>query len=202
MTVDRPSPLNAGVRFVFLDRDGVVNRKLPEGRYVTRREEFELLPGAAEAIAELNRSGKTVILITNQRGIALGVMTEADLGDIHRGMREELASSGAAIDAIYYCPHGRDACDCRKPATGMVEAAFRDFPEATAESSMLIGDSLSDIECGHRAGIGTIFIQNDHALLTQEAGDTGHREAGAARAREIAGRVAGSLAEAVQFILK
>jgi D-glycero-D-manno-heptose 1,7-bisphosphate phosphatase len=151
----------AGIQYIFLDRDGVINRKLLGGRYVVRWEEFELLPGVAETIAGWNRSGRRVIVVTNQRGVALGVMTEAELQRIHDHLRAELARNGATLDAIYYCPHHRDECECRKPRTGMIEAAFRDFPGAGPENSVLIGDSLSDMECGRAAGMATIFIARD-----------------------------------------
>ncbi len=150
-----------GIQYVFLDRDGVINRKLPEGRYVTRWEEFELLPGVAETIAGWNRLGRRVILVSNQRGVALGLMTETELQRIHDRLRAQLARDGARLDAIYYCPHHRDECECRKPRTGMIEAAFRDFPGAGPENSVLIGDSLSDMECGRAAGMATIFIARD-----------------------------------------
>ena len=179
------------IEYVFLDRDGVINRKPSEGAYVTRWEEFDLLPGVAGAIASLNRSGRKVIVVTNQRGIALGLMTESDLGAIHDRLQRELAREGAAIDAIYYCPHGKDECHCRKPQTGMLEAAFRDFPGAAAENSILIGDSLSDMECGRRAGMATIFI---------EAEDEQRKPASEA-AKAIADGVAGCLDDAVRWIL-
>ncbi len=151
----------SGIQYVFLDRDGVINRKLPEGRYVTRWEEVDLLPGVAETIAAWNRSGRRVIVVTNQRGVALGLMSEAEVAVIHDRLRAELARHGAGLDAIYYCPHDRDECECRKPRTGMIEAAIRDFPGARPENSVLIGDSLSDIECGSAAGMATVFIARD-----------------------------------------
>src|SRR5271154_4313178 len=101
----------AGIQYVFLDRDGVINRKLAEGRYVTRWEELELLPGVAGAIAALNRSGRKVIVVTNQRGVALELMTAADVEAIHDWLRTELARESASLDGIYYCPHDRDECD-------------------------------------------------------------------------------------------
>ncbi len=165
----------AGIEYVFLDRDGVINRKLPEGHYVTRWEEFELLPGVAETIAGWNRLGRRVIVVSNQRGVALGVMTEAELQGIHDRLRAELARDGARLDAIYYCPHHRDECECRKPRTGMIEAAFRDFSGAGPENSVLIGDSLSDMECGRAVGMATIFIARDEdydraAITARELG--------------------------------
>ena len=184
-TISEGNPRLAGVRYVFLDRDGVINRKLPDGRYVTRWEEFEMLPGVAETIAAWNRSGRKVIVVSNQRGVALGLMTKAEVEAIHDRLRAELGRDGARLDAIYYCPHNRDECECRKPRTGMIEAAFRDFPSAEPKNSVLIGDARSDIECGSVAGMATIFIARD--------GD----EDGAVAARELgATAVVSSLTEA------
>src|ERR1700750_861845 len=97
----RRSPVSA----VFLDRDGVINRKRPEGSYVTSWGEFELLPGALEALALLARADTPVIVVTNQRGIARGRMTEADLDDIHARLRAAVSAAGGRLDAIYHCPH-------------------------------------------------------------------------------------------------
>ena len=180
------------IQYVFLDRDGVINRKLAEGRYVTRWEEFELLPGVAGAIAALNRSGRKVIVVTNQRGVALGRMTQAEVESIHDRLRRELVQQTASLDAIYYCPHDRDACECRKPRTGMIQAAFRDFPGAGPENSILIGDSRSDMECGRAAGIATIFIES--AALED-------RRLDADAALHLADATARSLSDAVQLLL-
>ncbi len=194
---DKLRPPNwAAIEYVFLDRDGVINQKLPEEQYVTRWEEFELLPGVAAAIASLNRSGRKVIIATNQRGVALGVMTEQDLRTIHHRLRSELDRQGATLDAIYYCPHGRDECDCRKPQTGMIESAFRDFPGATPENSVFIGDSLSDMECGYRAGMATIFVEDDDR--TQVEATT--RRSAAEKAKGMADALAMSLSDAVDLM--
>jgi D-glycero-D-manno-heptose 1,7-bisphosphate phosphatase len=191
MSASQRTPLLASARFVFLDRDGVINRKRPEGEWVTRWEEVELLPGAAAAIAALNRTGCTVIMVTNQRGVALGLMTEAELRAIHERLRSELAALGARLDAIYFCPHDRGECRCRKPQTGMIEAAWQDFPGSGPGNSVLIGDSLSDIECGRNAGMPTIFVEGSR--------ETEARTGDAALARMLADAVAASLADAVQF---
>jgi D-glycero-D-manno-heptose 1,7-bisphosphate phosphatase len=177
------------VQFVFLDRDGVINRKPFEGEYVTTWENFEFLPGAAGAIAELNHSGRRVIIATDQRAIALGKLTHAGLEGIHRQMQAALLAENARIDAIYYCPHDVGQCGCRKPATGMIEAAFADFPAASAASSCMIGDSLSDIEAGRRMGMATVFIR----------GERGRQKPGADAAERLASFSANSLAEAVQL---
>ena len=141
------------VGYVFLDRDGVVNRKLPEGEYVTDWGQFQWLPGAVEAIATLNRAGMTVILVSNQRGIALGLFTHDQLESIHGNMRAHLAQHGARLDAIYYCPHDVGECQCRKPDVGLFAQAYKDFPQASADNSVVIGDSLSDMQAGQRLGM-------------------------------------------------
>jgi D-glycero-D-manno-heptose 1,7-bisphosphate phosphatase len=179
------------VGYVFLDRDGVVNRKLPEGAYVTDWEQFEWLPGAVEAIAALNRAGMTVILVSNQRGIALGLFTHDQLELIHANMRVHLAQHGAQLDAIYYCPHDVGECQCRKPDVGLFEQAYRDFPQASADNSVVIGDSLSDMQAGQRLGMKTIFIQ----------GEAGRQKAGATAAAESADAVAVSLLDAVALFV-
>jgi D-glycero-D-manno-heptose 1,7-bisphosphate phosphatase len=179
------------VRYVFLDRDGVLNRKPPEEAYVTDWVEFEWLPGAVEAIARMNRAGMTVIVVSNQRGIALGLYSEAKLELIHSNMRSHLAQHSARLDAIYYCPHDIGECQCRKPDIGLFEQARKDFPQATAHDSVVIGDSLSDIQAGKRMGMRTIFIQ----------GEADRQKAGAAAATENADAVAGSLLQAVELHL-
>lgn len=180
------------VRYVFLDRDGVLNRKLPEGAYVCDWAQFQWLPGAIEAVARMNRAGLTVILVSNQRGIALGLYTPLQLEQIHANMQSELARHGAWLDAIYYCPHDQGECHCRKPETGLFEQAWQRFPQAGAQNSLVIGDSLSDIQAGHRLGMKTIFLD----------GEADRRKPGASAAAELADEATGSLLEAVETHLK
>ncbi|MGA3199235.1 MAG: HAD family hydrolase [Halobacteriota archaeon] len=142
-------------RAVFLDRDGVINQKAPEGQYVTRWEDFEFLPGVVEGITLLNRASYYVIVVTNQRCIAKGLMTTAELEEMHQRMSAFLARAGATIDAIYYCPHEAEKfCNCRKPTPGMLldAASSRgiDLP-----ASWMIGDSDIDVEAGKNAGCKT-----------------------------------------------
>ena len=111
----------------FLDRDGVINRQLPDD-YVKTWREFEFLPRAKEALRLLTEAGLRLVIVTNQRGIARGLMTEADLQDIHTRMLAELSDAGAQIAAIYCCPHDHGQCRCRKPQPGMLRQAQMDFP--------------------------------------------------------------------------
>jgi D-glycero-D-manno-heptose 1,7-bisphosphate phosphatase len=144
-----------------------------------------------EAIARLNRAGMTVILVSNQRGIALGLFTHDQLELIHKNMRAHLAQHGALLDAIYYCPHDIGECQCRKPDIGLFEQAYRDFPEASADNGVVIGDSLSDIQAGQRLRMKTIFIQ----------GEADRQKAGAAAAAESADAIADSLLQAVELLV-
>jgi D-glycero-D-manno-heptose 1,7-bisphosphate phosphatase len=176
------------VRYVFLDRDGVLNRKMPEGVYVSDWAQFAWLPGAVEAVARMKRAGLTVIVVSNQRGIALGQVTAMQLERLHDKMQDYLVRNDARLDAIYYCPHDHGECRCRKPDTGLFEQAFQSFPRANAGNSVVIGDSLSDIQAGRRLGMKTIFIQ----------GEPDRQKAGAEVAANLADAVAGSLLEAVE----
>jgi D-glycero-D-manno-heptose 1,7-bisphosphate phosphatase len=143
---------------VFLDRDGTLNVKAPEGDYVTSVEQFALLPGAAEAVRLLSDAEVRVVVVTNQRGIALGRMTEDDLALIHRRMLDELEAAGGRVAGVYHCPHEAGECDCRKPDVGMFLQAQRDFPEIDFARSAVIGDSRSDIAAAGRIGATPVFL--------------------------------------------
>ena len=142
----------------FLDRDGVLNRKAPEGQYVTRWEEMEFLPGAREAVRSLNQAGYIVVVVSNQRCVAKGLITASELDSMHARMRYEFEAGGARIDAIYYCPHDfQPPCSCRKPQPGMLLEAARKYELDLAESWM-IGDSDHDVEAGRSAGCRTVRL--------------------------------------------
>jgi D-glycero-D-manno-heptose 1,7-bisphosphate phosphatase len=179
------------LRTVFLDRDGVLNEKLPEGSFVRQWSDFRVLPGVPEAIARLNRAGLRVIVVSNQRGIALGLYSSRDVETLHECLQTMLGRYGAHVDAFYFCPHDETGCDCRKPMTGMFEQARRDFPEIAAQTSLIIGDSLSDIEFGKRLGMRTVFLE----------GDPERQKDGAGEAAAQADARFGSLAEAVERLL-
>lgn len=140
---------------VFLDRDGLINVQAPPHQYITRWEEFRFLPGVPEAIRRLNEAGYLVLIVSNQRGVARGMMTMEAVEDIHRHMCAALAKAGAHIDGIYVCPHNEGECHCRKPEIGLFLQAERDFPIDKSQSWM-VGDSDTDTEAGRRYGVRTI----------------------------------------------
>lgn len=179
------------LRTVFLDRNGVVNRKAPEGEYVYRWEDFHLLPSVSQAIARLNRAGVTALVVSNQRGIAMGLYTPQDVAAIHDHLQRELARFDAHIDGFYVCPHDRQDCNCRKPRPGLYAQAAAEFADIRASTSVMIGDSLSDIEFGRNLGMFTIFLENESETRTEEA----------AAARALADLRFPSLAKAVETLL-
>lgn len=191
MSKPSPSKLRREIRTVFLDRDGVLNEKMPEGQYVRSWSEFHLLSGVPEAIAQLNRAGVLAIVVSNQRGIALGLYRASDVEAIHSQLQTALAAHGAHIDGFLFCPHDRNECDCRKPLPGLFEQAKARFPQIDAATSTMIGDSLSDIEFGRRLGMTTVFIE----------GDPEKRKHGAEAAASMADVRCHSLAEAVNALL-
>ncbi|HVS90355.1 MAG TPA: HAD family hydrolase [Candidatus Acidoferrum sp.] len=176
-----------------MDRDGVINRKAPEGRYVTRWEDFHVLPGVVEGITLLNRAGFCVIVVTNQRCIAKGLMTVADLEKMHQRMSDLLARAGATIDAIHYCPHEvEQSCNCRKPVPGMLlDAASSRGIELPA--SWVIGDSDTDVEAGKNAGCKTARL----LTINETVDERGCRDA----TRNYPDIVAPSLLDAIRQIL-
>lgn len=150
----------------FLDRDGTINEEVD---YLRDADQMRLIPGAAKAIRLLRQRGWLAIVVTNQSGIARGYLTELQLGDIHARLRRLLAVEGAELDAIYYCPHHptigsapyRRDCVCRKPKTGMIEQAARDFSIDTTRS-VVIGDRLQDIEMAHAAESKGILVRTGY----------------------------------------
>jgi D-glycero-D-manno-heptose 1,7-bisphosphate phosphatase len=157
-------------RAAFLDRDGVINQKAPEGQYVTCCEQFQFIPGVQEAIALLSRAGYSVIVVSNQRCVAKGLLAADKLQSMHDWMCRELANVGAPITAVYCCPHEEHPpCNCRKPAPGMLlTAACAHGIDLTA--SWMIGDSDIDIQAGKSAGCQTArILSNDE--VTKSAAD-------------------------------
>ena len=151
---------------LFLDRDGVINRRLP-GAYVNCVEDFEFLEGVLEAIAAFSKVFGRIIVVTNQQGIGKGLMTVEQLDVVHQEMLTSIEKAGGHIDAIYFCPDLRSQKDnSRKPNPSMALEAQKDFPEIDFKKSVMIGDSVSDILFGNRLEMKTIFIEtNEEEVL-------------------------------------
>lgn len=149
---------------LFLDRDGVINRKL-ENDYVKQWTEFEFLPGVLEAIPLLNRVFGRVLIVTNQQGIGKGLMSKDALEAIHAKMLAQIAEHGGKIDRIYYCPHREEQhSNYRKPNIGMALHARKDFDELNLKKSFMLGDTLTDMHFGRKAGMKTVIITNDISI--------------------------------------
>lgn len=158
-------------RAAFLDRDGVINKRAPDGSYILRYQDFQILPDVAKAISLLNKAGFFVIVVSNQQCIAKGLLTPSGLDEIHKNMTRELAASDAHLDAIYVCPHGKEqSCACRKPAPGMLFDASKDF-DIDLATSWMIGDTPTDIAAGRTAGCKTIYITRNSEEATASAAD-------------------------------
>ncbi|MGC8659304.1 MAG: D-glycero-alpha-D-manno-heptose-1,7-bisphosphate 7-phosphatase [Desulfomonilaceae bacterium] len=158
MCVDPCKSKKAHRRAIFLDRDGVINRKLPEDHYVRRPSEFELLPEVLKALAIFRDIGFALVVVTNQRGIARGMMTFDDLDIVHNFMKTLFKDAGLHIDGLYYCPHDKtDYCYCRKPAPGMILEAAKNL-DIDLGSSFMVGDSKSDVKAGKNAGVKSVLI--------------------------------------------
>jgi histidinol-phosphate phosphatase family protein len=152
-------------KVVFLDRDGVINQKPPDEDYVKNWSEFNFLSGAIEAPNLLTQKGYDIYVITNQRGVARGMMSEHDLKVIHDKLKEELEKHGVKIKQIYYCPHGRDhGCDCRKPKPGMLFQAASEH-NINLTKAIFIGDDESDLQAGNTAGCKTVLVTPEKSLL-------------------------------------
>ncbi len=146
-------------RCVFLDRDGVINAAPPAGEYILRWEEFRILPGISDWIRLFNALGILVIVVTNQRCVALGLLAAAGLDEIHCRMRDELARMGARLDDVLCCPHDEGTCDCRKPKPGLIDQACGKW-EIDLEGSLLIGDSDTDRELAQRTGLRFVHVKD------------------------------------------
>lgn len=146
---------------LFLDRDGVINHRIP-GDYVKTPAEFRLTEGAAKAIAEANSLFGRVFVVTNQQGIAKGLMTERNLFEVHDYCDELLEKHGARIHRWYFAPQLKtENSPMRKPGSGMALRAQQDFPDTDFSKSVMIGDTASDMEFGRKLGMKTIFVKTN-----------------------------------------
>lgn len=161
--------MNTGVKkpAVFLDRDGVLTE---EDSYITSLEQMKIFPYAAEAVRKIRQKGYYTIVITNQSGVARGLFTEEALREMNDYLMKQ-----TNVDAIFYCPHHpegkveryRKECVCRKPGTGMFEAACREFAIDMTKSYM-IGDRAGDILAGKSAGVRTILLESGYGTARLE----------------------------------
>ena len=183
---------------VFLDRDGTINY---DAGYINHVDNFIMYPYAAQAIRMLNKSVFYLIVITNQSGLGRGFFNEETLDEIHNYMVQSLKEQGANIDGIYFCPHDPNAkiekykavCNCRKPETGLVEMAFKDF-NIDKSKMYFIGDKHSDIMAGHKSGCKTIIVKTGYGK-----GDLINKS----HKWEVQpDKIADTLLDAVKFILK
>ncbi|WP_306215183.1 D-glycero-alpha-D-manno-heptose-1,7-bisphosphate 7-phosphatase [Actinoplanes sp. RD1] len=143
---------------VLLDRDGTLNVKAPEGEYITTPARFTLLPGVAAAVRQLRTAGIPVFVVTNQRGVARGVMTERDLDAVHARMLDVLGAAGVKLEGVYACVHEIGACDCRKPLPGLLHRVALEHPGVDLRRSVMVGDSGSDVAAGTAAGCTTVRL--------------------------------------------
>jgi D-glycero-D-manno-heptose 1,7-bisphosphate phosphatase len=151
---------------IFIDRDGTL---IEERHHLVSSDQLHVFPQSIEALQLINQSGVLAILVTNQSVIARGLLTESGLAEIHRSLETSLAAKGVYLDGIYYCPHHPEAgtssyttdCACRKPAPGMLIRAARDF-HLDLDSCVYIGDTLTDVEAGHRAGAVSVLVRTGY----------------------------------------
>jgi D-glycero-alpha-D-manno-heptose 1-phosphate guanylyltransferase len=145
---------------LFLDRDGVINRKM-DNDYVKSLDEFEIIPEALNSVVNLSKIFGKLIIVTNQQGIGKGVMTEEDLGQIHGCLLQKVRQSGGEIDAIYHAPQlEAERSQMRKPGIGMAFQAKKDFPQIEFAKSIIIGDSIKDMEFGKNAEMIPVLIKD------------------------------------------
>ena len=155
---------------VFLDRDGTL---IEERGYIDRLALLSVFPWSGDAVRLLNRAGFAVVVITNQSGIARGLLDEAFLAEVHQTIDRRLAP--ARIDGYYFCPHLRDAaderyradCDCRKPKPGLITRAAREL-HLDLTRSFMVGDRWLDVACGHAAGVRSILVRTGHGAHEEE----------------------------------
>ena len=150
---------------LLLDRDGVINVLRPND-YVKNIAEFVFCDGALEALRRLNPCFRRIVIVTNQRGVGRGLMTEADLAEIHDWMLARIREAGGRIDRIYVCTAVDPADPRRKPNPGMAREVRADFPDIDFARSILVGDSASDLEFARRSGIPAVCLRDPDNLLT------------------------------------
>ena len=166
---DIKKDLEQGDWSLFLDRDGVINRRIVDD-YVKSWEDFEFLPGVLQSFPIFAKKFKHIFIVTNQQGVGKGLMTEEAVNALHQKMKSHIEATGCKIDGIYFCPAlAAEQNPCRKPNIGMAQQAKADFPDVDFTKSIMVGDSPSDIEFGINAKMKTVFIGNRQLKLTPDA---------------------------------
>jgi len=153
--------MNSKLKITFLDRDGVINRNAPPHEYITKAEDFSFNPEIFKVLNSLKDKGFKFIVLTNQRGIARGLMSESELAKIHSKMKTELSAQGIDILDIFYCPHSGESCDCRKPKPGLINQALAKY-DIDLQESLMIGDSTSDAELCKHFNLKCFLVRQDH----------------------------------------
>lgn len=147
------------IKCFFFDRDGIVNRA-PGPGYVESWAEFHLLPEFAEVLRKVTDAGYSSVIITNQRAVARGIISEDELKDMHQRLKQQLKDEhGLSLLEICYCPHERNSCDCRKPKPGMILTAAKKH-NIDLSRSWMVGDQKTDVETGKAAGCRTIYVSD------------------------------------------
>jgi len=149
---------------LFLDRDGVLNHD-KEGSYIFNTDEFRFYEGVLQAMAHFSRLFGPIVVVTNQRGVGKGLMTELDLMQIHNKMLQEIEAAGGRIDAIYYATSLDNSHPDRKPHPGMAQRAKAEFEEIDFTKSIMVGNNISDMEFGRNCGMHTVFIRSTQPNL-------------------------------------
>lgn len=146
---------------LFLDRDGVINRRIVDD-YVKAWEQFEFLPGVLDAIPLFNQRFGRIFVVSNQQGVGKELMSDSEVTALHQRMVEEIGKAGGRVDAVFYSPHLQaDRSFMRKPNIGMALKARKQFSEIRFSKSVMAGDSISDMLFGKRAGMKTVLISTD-----------------------------------------
>lgn len=183
---------------VFIDRDGTMSEEVGYVNHISR---FKLLENTAAAVKLLNEAGVLAIVATNQAGVARGYFEEPMINKVHEKLKNELAKSGASVDAIYYCPHHPSAgkppyraeCNCRKPKPGMILKAKDDF-DIDLSRSYMVGDKISDVEFGLKLGLKSVMVMTGYGI-----GEYEHQRQDWKVAPDF---IAGDLLEAVKWIIE
>ena len=157
------------MKFVLLDRDGVIN--VDSDAYIKSVDEWQPIPGSIGAIAALSRAGFEIVVVTNQSGLSRGLFGLDELEAMHAKMRALVEEQGGTIGGIYYCPHlPQDNCGCRKPRTGLLDALERDYG-CTVAGSVLVGDSMKDVELARRKHCRPALVRSGNGAKTLAALD-------------------------------